>query len=117
MGTFSILIEIGSPDGARYEPVNALVDTGANYTVIPATLLRQLGVRAHRRVAFLMADGRQIRRDVGRAWIRIGGKSEITLVVFGDDDAGALLGDYALQGLLLAVDAGNERLIPALGLL
>ena len=38
-------------------------------------------------------------------------------MVFGDDDAEALLGGYALRGLLLAVDVGNERLIPALGLL
>ena len=117
MGTFSIPIEIGSPDGTRYEPVNALVDTGASYTVIPAALLRQLGVTAHSRVAFIMADGSQILRDVGRAWIRIGGKSEITLVVFGNDDAEALLGAYALQGLLLAVDTPNERLIPVPGLL
>ena len=117
MGTFSVPIEIGSPDGTRYEPVNALVDTGASYTVIPAALLRQLGVTAHTRVAFIMADGSQIRRDVGRAWIRIGEKSEITLVVFGHDDAEALLGAYAMQGLLLTADPPNQRLIPAPGLL
>ncbi len=117
MGTFSVPIEIGNPDGTRYESVNAMVDTGASYTVIPATLLQELRVPAHDRVAFIMADGSQILRDVGRTWIRVGEKSEITLVVFGNDDAEALLGAYALQGLLLAVDTPNEQLVPVPGLL
>ena len=117
MGTFSVPIEIGNPRGTRYQPVTALVDTGASYTVIPATILRDLGVTPHNRVAFIMADGSQILRDVGRTWIKIGEKSEITLTVFGNDDADALLGAYALQGLLLAVDTPNERLISVPGLL
>ena len=117
MGTFSVPIEIGDPGGTRYESVSALVDTGASYTVIPAALLRQLGVEAHDRVTFILADGTQILRDVGRTWIRVMEKSEVTLVVFGNDEAEALLGAYALQGLLLAVDTPNEQLVPVPGLL
>ena len=44
MGTFSVPIEIGNPEGTRFEPVTALVDTGASYTSIAATVLRELGV-------------------------------------------------------------------------
>ena len=36
-------------------------------------------------------------------------------MVFGNDDAKALLGGYALQGLLLAVDTPNEQLVPLPG--
>ena len=115
MGTFSVPIEIGNSAGTRFEPVDALVDTGASYTLLPASLLRQLGV--HDRVPFILADGSRILRDVGRAWIRVGEKSEVTLVVFGNDDAKALLGAYALQGLPLAVDTPNEQLAPVPGLL
>ncbi len=43
MGTFHYTIEIGTPDGSIYKNVDALVDTGASYTVVPA-LLRRLGV-------------------------------------------------------------------------
>ncbi len=117
MGAFSVPIEIGRPAGKRYEPVDALVDTAASYTLISASLLRQLGVPVHDRVPFILADGSRILRDVGRAWIRVGEKSEVTLVVFGNDDAKALLGAYALQGLLLAVDTPNEQLVPVPGLL
>ena len=35
MGTFSVKIEIGPLDGARYAEVEALVDTGATSTMIP----------------------------------------------------------------------------------
>ena len=117
MGTFSVPIEIGNPDGTQYETVRALVDTGASYTTVPAPLLNELGVPVHGQVTFILADGRRILQDVGRTWIRIDGKSEITLVVFGDQDAEALLGAYTLQGLLLNVDAANERLVQLPGLL
>ena len=103
MGTFSVPIETGRPAGKRYEPVDALVDTGASYTLLSASLLRQLGVPAHDRVPLILAGGCRILRDVGRTWIRVGEKSEVRLVVFGNGDAEALLGAYALQGLPLAV--------------
>ena len=113
MGTFNIDIEIGSPEGSRFETVNALVDTGSSITAIPAPILRRLGVRPHRKNTFELADGREIERDVGRTWIRIGRQSEITLVMFGDEDTEPLLGAISLQELGLAVDSPNERLIPS----
>ena len=50
--------------------------------------------------------------DIGRAWVTIDGKSEVTLVVFGEDDAPPLLGAYTLEGLALAVDPVEQRLVP-----
>ncbi len=44
MGTFSVTIEVGDPQGQRYEPVEAIVDTGSSYTMLPAALLQRLGV-------------------------------------------------------------------------
>ena len=113
MGTFSANIEIGSPDGSRFATVNALVDTGSSLTAIPAPILRRLGVTPHRKNAFELADGREIERDVGRTWLRIGQQSEITLVMFADAETEPLLGAYSLQGLGLAVDSPSERLIPS----
>ena len=117
MGTFSVDIEIGDPDGNRSESVRALVDTGASYTTVPSSVLREMSVAAHDRVTFILADGRRVQRDVGRTWIRVKGKSEITLVVFGDEESETLLGAYTLQGLLLGVDTPNEGLVPVPGLL
>ena len=117
MGTFRVPIEIGDPRGERYEQVEALVDTGATYTTAPASLLERLGVKPHDRVAFILADGRRIERDIGRTWVRVDGKAEITLVVFGEEGVEALLGAYALEGLRLGIDPTNERLVPTPGLL
>ena len=117
MGTFNGTIEVGEPEGTHYQAISALVDTGASYTTVPASILRDLRVSAHQRVTFILADGRRIERDVGRTWVRIDGKSEIMLVVFGDDETEPLLGACTLQGLLLTVDSPNERLLPTPGLL
>ena len=112
MGTFSATIEIGDPTGTRFEPVAALVDTGASVTTLPGQLLNDLGVVPHTEFTFVLADGRKIQRPVGRTWIRIGDRSEITLVVFADDDVEPLLGAYSLQGLMLGVDSPDEQLVP-----
>jgi len=117
MGTFRVTIEIGDPAGQRYEPVEALVDTGATYTTIPAPLLERVGVVPHVRDAFLLADGRRVDRDIGRTWVRVDGRTELTLVVFGEAEAPALLGAYTLEGLRLASDPVSRRLIPVPGLL
>ena len=117
MGTFRHFIEVGDPQGQRFERIEALVDTGASYTVVPAPLLRRLGVPPHDRVFLILADGRRIERDVGQTWVRINGKAVITLAVFGDEGVEPLLGAYTLEGLRLGVDAANEGLVPTPGLL
>ena len=44
VGTFDVTIHAGDPGRTRFEPVEALVDTGASYTMLPAALLRRLDV-------------------------------------------------------------------------
>jgi len=117
LGRFSVDIEIGDPDGNRFEPVRTPVDTVASYTTIPSSVLQERTVTPHERVTFVLADGRRIERDVGRTWVRIEGKSEITLVVFGDEESEALLGAYSLQELLLGVNTPNERRVSVPGLM
>lgn len=112
MGTFTVAVEIGNPSGTRFEPVNALVDTGASVTTLPSSLLEGLGVAPHTEFTFVLADGREIQRPVGRTWMRIGDRSEITFVVFADNDVEPLLGAYSQQGLMLGVDSPNEGLVP-----
>ena len=117
MGTFQVEIEIGDPDGQRYERVLTLVDTGSTYTVLPRSLLERLGVEAHTRDKFRLADGRVVEEDIGRTWVRVDGRSEITLVVFGEEGSRSLLGAYTLEGFRLAPDPVGRRLISVEGLL
>jgi len=89
-----------------------VVDGGAAYTSAPGSVLRRLGITPHDRRVFLLADGRTVERDAGRAWVRVDGRQEITLVIFGDDQTPPLLGAYTLEGLALQVDPVNQRLVP-----
>ena len=112
MGTFKWPLRIASMDGQRARDIEAVVDTGAAYSTLPARLLRELGVATIGKRRLLLADGRRIELDYGQAWATIDGESVVTLVVFGEDDAPALLGAYTLEGLALAVDPVEQRLVP-----
>jgi len=46
MGMFHVELEVAGPARGRYERVEALVDTGFTYTVLPRGLLGNLGVHA-----------------------------------------------------------------------
>jgi clan AA aspartic protease len=117
VGTFRVTIEVGDPQGQRWQAVEALVDTGATYTVLPRPLLEALGVRPHTRAPFLLADGRQVELEVGRTWVRLDGREEFTLVVFGDEGTEPLLGAVTLEEFRLAPDHVARRLVPVPGLL
>ena len=112
MGTFKWPLRISSMDGQQTREIEATVDTGAAYTTLPGSLLRDLRVEPMGKRRFLLADGRRVDMDYGRAWATIDGNSEVTIVVFGEDDAPALLGAYTLEGLALAVDPTSQRLVP-----
>lgn len=112
MGTFNCPLRISSMDGQLSRDVVATVDTGAAYTTLPANLLRELGVAPTGKRRFLLADGRRVDMDFGQAWATIDSESVVTLVIFGEDDGPALLGAYTLEGLALAVDPVEQRLVP-----
>ena len=112
MSTFKWPLRISSMEGLQVQDIEAIVGTGAVYTTLPGSLLRDLGIEPRGRRRVPLADGRHVDLDYGQAWVTIGGESEITLVVFGEDDAPALLGTYTLTGLALAVDPTEQRLVP-----
>jgi predicted aspartyl protease len=82
--------------------------------VLPRRLLESIGVRPHTRRRFEMADGSEVELDLGRAWVRLDGHEEYTLVVFGED---ALLGAVTLEEMRLAPDPAGRRLLPPRALL
>jgi clan AA aspartic protease len=105
-------LEIGDPQGGRYEKVSVPVDTGSAYTVVPRSMLERLGVKPFRRARFRLADGRTFDQEIGQTWVRFNGIEAIRIVAFGDQGDEPLLGADTLQGLLLAVDPVGERLVP-----
>lgn len=113
MGIITVPIQISAMEGGKSIDVEAIVDTGSFYTMLPDRLLRELGVKPVGTRRIDLADGRRILMNYGRAWVTVEGESEVTLVAFGEDDGPVLLGAYTLQGLALAVDPAKERLVPS----
>ena len=117
MGTFSVPISIGDPQGENWIELEALVDTGASVTSVPGSILHELGVSPVTSRQFRFAQGESREMDMGRTWINIDGREEITLFVFNDEGTLPLLGALAMESLFLGVDPVAQRLIPVDGLL
>ena len=117
MGVFNSPMRIASLDGRQTREVEATVDPGATYTMLPSGLLREMGISPTRRAAFEFADGRNVEMDVGEVRATINGSSAVTPVVFGDEGAEPLIGAVTLEILLLAVDPVGARLVPTTAIL
>ena len=117
MGTFRVEMGVGDPDGLRYEYVDALVDSGSTYNILPASLLRRLDVQVRRSATFRLADDRRVQRELGQTWVRLNGEEYIAPVVFGDDEAQPLLCAVTLEIFQLGIDPVGMRLIPVEGLM
>jgi predicted aspartyl protease len=117
MGTFSVIIEVGNLQGGTCEELEAMPDTGATPTVIPASVLRRLGITPTQRKIFEYANGNQVELDMAPAIVRVEGEETITWVIFGEEGGGALLGAYTLEGMFLGVDPYNQSLTPVRGVL
>jgi predicted aspartyl protease len=91
-----------------------LVDTGSEYTWIPAETLKTLGIgREKKDVAFIMANEQTVTRSVGFAIVRVDAKFTVDEVVFAEPGDQTLLGARTLEGLNLTVDPSRRRLVAA----
>jgi len=91
--------------------VELLADTGAIYTVLPASLLRSLGVRSIGKRRFRLANNQVLEREIGLVGIEVHGATTHTVVVFGDEGV-YLLGVVTLEELGLEVDPVKGELRP-----
>ena len=110
MGLFSVPIEVGNPEGEDFQQVEALVDTGATFTIVPASILHRLGVAPQKSGEFELADGSLHRYGLGETTLCVNGEDVWSVVVFGDEGVGSILGAVTLEILGLAVDPAKKRL-------
>lgn len=116
MGTFYTRCKVENvTDRTRSALVpKLLVDTGSDYTWIPATTLAKLDVAKEKKdVLFVTANGQQITRSVGFAIIRLDKFFTVDEVVFAEKGDMAILGARTLEGLNLAVDSKRKQLVAA----
>ncbi len=111
MGLFNVPIGVGDPQGERFQIVEALVDTGATFSIVPAPILDNLGVERQKGGSFELADGSLRYFSLGQTTLQVEGEEVDSVVVFGDEDMQPILGAVTLEILGLAVDPARQRLI------
>jgi predicted aspartyl protease len=113
MGLTHITARIANPGRpSRTERLRLLVDSGAIYSVVPATILRRLGIRPHGTRSFILADGTEITRPIGDAIFLINGDRGASPVIFGQKGDSALLGMVSLEAVGLLLDPIRRVLRP-----
>jgi len=116
MGAFFSRCKIENPVDREKSAVipRILVDTGSEYTWVPATTLEKIGIKREKKdLLFVMANGQQITRSVGFAIIRLDKFFTIDEVVFAEKGDLLLLGARTLEGLNLTVDPRRKKLVAA----
>lgn len=96
-------------DPSKFREVEMLVDTGSTYTILPRSLLEELGVKPIGKRKLKLADGRIIEREVGMIGIEVEGEKIHTPVIFGDEGI-YLLGIVTLEELGLELDLSTGKL-------
>lgn len=104
------LTNLAAPSQA--EEVSLLVDTGATLSWVPRGVLQKLGAAPFSRVAFSLADGRELERDVTGVLLAIDGKKAAVTVAFAEPGDEAVLGATALESLGFVVDPVAKKLLP-----
>ena len=114
VGTFHVRCKIENHiDRSRGAVVpKLLVDTGSDYTWVPANVLERIGVEREKKdLSFVMANGQLVTRSVGFAIVRLDRYFTIDEVVFAEPGDLPLLGARSLEGLNLTVDPKRKKLV------
>jgi predicted aspartyl protease len=114
MGTFRVDCRIENV-GDRHRSAKVaklLVDTGSDYTWVPAKSLERIGVmREKKDVTFQMANGQEITRSVGFVIIHVEKFFTVDEVVFAEPGDLSLLGARTLEGFNASVDPKRKKLV------
>jgi predicted aspartyl protease len=113
MGLTYITVKMRKSRAAkRVAQAKFLVDSGAIFTIAPAEMLKEIGVRAQEEHTFTLADGEETVRKVGDAYFEIGGSGGYAKVIFGEEGDSTLLGTMTLEACMLILDPIRRQLKP-----
>lgn len=114
-GTFRFDPDVENPaaPGRREMLRHVLVDTGAELSWFPASILESLGIERRKTWHFRQANGTVLARSTGAAFVYAGGTWTADEVVFGEPDDLVLLGARSLEGLNLRIDPVAKILVDA----
>ena len=110
MGTFPVELWIGNLFTDAGTNVEALVDTGATCSMMPRSVLEELGIEPVAMRRSRITDGSRVELQTSWARFSAEGQNAIARVSFGPEGI-FLLGATTLEDLGLAVDPVDQRLI------
>lgn len=110
MGLTYIEGVVTGPTGTR--TVRFLVDSGASYTLLPHGDWQAIGLKPKREMAFTLADGTIIKRNISECHIALPQGEGHTPVILGEPDDEALLGTVTLEILGLVLNPFTRTLQP-----
>jgi predicted aspartyl protease len=115
MGRFRVDVEVGQLAGIGERRIvrRALVDTGAELSVFPASVLDEVGIVRRKLIRFRQADGSVFERWIGSGMVYVAGVDATDDLVFSEPGDLVLLGSRSLEGLNLRVDPVSKQLIDA----
>ena len=110
MGTFRVNLWVGNLFSDAGADVEALVDTAATHSMIPGSLLQQLGIEPVETRLSRIADGS--RKELQTAWARFSAeeRNAVARVSFGPEGI-YLIGATTLEDMGFVVDPVDRRLI------
>jgi len=106
-------LEIANPAKPKVtKRVEFLVDSGAVYSVVPAPVLKKLGIKPLAKEEFRLTNGEKIVRRKGAAFFKHGDRVGVADIVFGQKGDSTLLGALTLESLGLVLDPLRRELKP-----
>jgi predicted aspartyl protease len=116
MGLFALTVTLFPREAGAPRPVEAFVDTGASYSVVPRPVLEALGCRLIRMQPVMLPDGRIDEWPLTQIDIECEGRRTPTPVLMGPPEGRMVLGAITLEELSLGVDPVGRRLVPVVAL-
>lgn len=113
MGLVNVDVKIKNPAAPKKSLTREfLVDSGAAYSVVPAKVLRNLGIQPSSKRRFILANGEALELPTGNAFFEYQGEIGAAPVIFGDKDDIFLLGVTTLESLGFILDPIHRELKP-----
>jgi predicted aspartyl protease len=106
-------MKVGNP--AKLEltkEVEFLVDSGAIFAVVPARILKKLGIKPYKTEEFRLENGLTIKRKIGMAMYRYKDRVGGADVIFVEPKDSTLFGALAMEALGFWLDPLKRELKP-----
>ena len=112
MGITYVSGSVTGPAGSA--AIDFLVDSGAQYTLLPEEIWKKIGLAGRRQQRFRLADGTEMSREIGLATVNLVELGETpTPIILGQPGDVALLGAVTLEELGLVLNPFTRTLHPA----